>query len=145
MLTNNFGNMCFTWNTLNILMNHQAKKIFPNYILWNDSDVYDDEKIADIFSDYYSNVPLQLNANILNTNLDPISNVNVNLNTVLLEFEFLTSLEIFSVIEHLKVTKQDKNSVTIRLVKANNDFLSITINRMINQSLSDGVFPDDLK
>ena len=126
-------------------MNHQAKKIFPNYILWNDSDVYDDEKIADIFSDYYSNVPLQLNANILNTNLDPISNVNVNLNTVLLEFEFLTSLEIFSVIEHLKVTKQDKNSVTIRLVKANNDFLSITINRMINQSLSDGVFPDDLK
>ena len=57
----------------------------------------------------------------------------MNLNTVLLEFKPFTLLEVFAIIEQLKVTKQDKNSVPIRLVKANNDFLSVTISRMINQ------------
>ena len=61
--------MRFTWNTLNSLMDRSSKKNFPNYIFWNDSEIYDDKEIADIFSDCFANVPLQLDANILNTNL----------------------------------------------------------------------------
>jgi len=103
-------------------MGRQSKTIFANYIFWNNSEIYDDRKIADIFSDYFASVPLQLDANILNTNLDPLSYVNVNLNSVWLEFEPCTPPEVFSIIEQLKVTKQDKNSVPIKLVEADNDF-----------------------
>ena len=48
-------------------------------------------------------------------------------------------------ISNLKITKEDKNSVPIRLVIANKEILSHIICRMLNVSMANGFFPKSLK
>ena len=88
---------------------------------------------------------MELDANVPNTNLNPLQFINIDLNSSLENFEPCTPTEVSSIMENLKITKQDKNSVPIKLMLANRDVLSIVISDMINQAMRDGVFPSSLK
>ena len=145
LLKNNMGNIRFTWETLNYIMNRQIKDKSPNCILQGSREVYEDEEKANIFNNYFANVPLELDANVPNSNLNPLQFINIELNSSLENFEPCTPTEVSSIMEKLKITKQDKNSVPIKLMLANRDVLSIVISDMINQAMRDGMFPSSLK
>ena len=145
LLSNNFGNMRCVWKILNGLMNREAKGSSPKSIITNNIEVCDDKHIADSFSDYFYNVPLELDSNVPDSNLDPLQFVNIDLNSHLFDFEPCTPDEVSSIISNMKITKQNKNSIPIRLFVANRDILSVGICDLINQSLSMGVFPNILK
>ena len=54
-------------------------------------------------------------------------------------------IEVKNIIENLKITKENKNSMPIRLLKDNKNVLAVVISHMINQSLRMGIFPNSLK
>ena len=145
LLKNNFGNIRFMWETLNSLMNRQSKDRSPGCILEGSREIYEDEEIANVFNNYFTNVPLELDENVPNTYLNPLHFINTDLNSSLVNFEPCTPIEVSSIMGNLKITKQDKNSVPIRLMLANRDVLSIVISDMINQAMRDGMFPSSLK
>ena len=53
--------------------------------------------------------------------------------------------ECSAIIDAMKITNEGKNNLPIRLLKANKDIFSPVISEIVNQSISTGVFPDQLK
>ena len=145
LFENNMCNARLTWETLNKLMNRRCSENLPNGIMRNDIEVVDEKEMANVFNDYFSSLPLQLDENVPSSNLDPLHFVNSNVVNTLHNLSPCTPLEISDIINNLKITRENKNSIPIKLLKANKDVLSVVISHMINQAFTLGVFPRSLK
>ena len=141
----NSGNARLTWESLNNLMNRRCSERLPKGILRDGIEISDDETMANIFNDYFSNLPLQLDRNVQSSNMDPLQFVNPNVTSVLENFSNCTPIEISTIIKDLKITREGKNSIPIKLLKANRSVLSVVISHMINQAFLIGTFPKSLK
>ena len=141
----NLSNARLTWETLNNLMDRRSSEKLPKSIVRNGVEIHDDETMANIFNDYLSNLPLQLDRDVPLSNLDPLHFVNPNIASTLVNFSHCTPTEISDIINNLKITREGKNSVPIKLIKANKSVLSVVICHMINQAFSMGTFPRLLK
>ena len=140
----NIGNIRTTWKTLNNLMGRCNTRSIT-CLLDHDTEIYDDKKIANLFNDYFTNIPIELDSKIEHTASDPTSFISVNLQSVLSEFEQCTPLEVCSIISNLKITKESKNSIPIQLIISNKETLSVVISDMVNRSIRDCIFPNSLK
>ena len=141
----NFGNARLTWETLNKLMDRRSSEKLPKSVMRNNIEIFDDKYVANIFNDYFSNIPLQLDENVPFSNLDPLHFINPNLVSTLNNLSPCNPIEVGLIINNLKITRENKNSIPIRLLKANKDVLSVVICHMINQSFTMGTFPSSLK
>ena len=141
----NYGNARLTWQTLNRIMDRVNCDKLPKSLLGNNIEICDDELMANVFNDYFANVPLQLDDNVSPSIYDPLHFVNPSVENVLNSFTPCNSIEVKIIIENLKITKENKNSMPIRLLKDNKNVLSVVISHMINQSLRMGIFPSSLK
>ena len=130
----NSGNARLTWETLNNLMDRRCSEKLPKSILRNGIEISDDETVANIFNEYFSNLPLQLDENVQVSNMNPLHFINPNVSSTLENFAHCTPLEISTIINDLKSTREGKNSVPINLLKANRSVLSVVISHMINQA-----------
>ena len=144
LFQNNMGNSRATWKTLNDLMGRKRKSCIK-YLLNGNDEIHDDKGIADLFNNYFTNIPLTLDSMIPNSSIDPTSFISVNLQSYLSEFQPCTPFEVSSIISNLKITKENKNSVPINLIIVNKDLLSVVISNMINHAMTQCVFPDCLK
>ena len=111
----------------------------------NGIEIVDDVEMANFFNDYFSSLPLQLDQNVPSTNLDPLHFVNPNVVTTLDNLSPCNPLEISDIIKKMKITRENKNSVPIKLLQANKEVLSVVISHMINQAFTSGIFPRSLK
>ena len=100
--------------------------------------------ICEKFSEYFSNIPLQLNQNIPSSSFNPLSAVPL-CNHAPLVLDLCTPNECALIIKNLKNTKQGINSVPIEFLKNNSDTLSVIFSNCINLCMNEGFFPDILK
>ena len=142
-----FGNMKATWRILNDIIGKSDKKCAIKSIVHDNQEIYDREEIANVFANYFENVPLELDRNVINTDIDPLSFIPEScvINSYLNEFNLCTPVEIESIIKNLKITKDHRNSVPVSLIRANRDIISNPLCSLINNSLSSGIFPCSLK
>ena len=61
------------------------------------------------------------------------------------QYDPCTSMEVLSLISSIKITKQIKDSVPVRLLVANKDIISIPLSRLFSQCMLNGIFPDSYK
>ena len=61
-----------------------------DYLVSNDVQIHDATQIATILNDYFINVVSELNSVIPETPIDPISYINVTLNSTLNNFDHCT-------------------------------------------------------
>ena len=141
----NLGNMRATWAVLNLLMDRNRKASSINCIIYDGDETRDYSVIASVFSDYFHNVTAQLNSMIPAATIDPLSYINNDIVSTLSNFEPCTPVEISNLLKNLKNTKQNKNSVPIKLVISNRDLICPFICNLINHSMNQGVFPESLK
>ena len=140
----NVNNARSTWKILNGLMNRTKNKDFLRTVLNDGVEFHDDKCIAEVFSDHFANIPIQLDSKIQNSGVDPLDFVDFN---VLSPFVLdpCSSLECFTVIRNLKMTKNEKDSIPVKLFIANADILSEVVCGMINLCLTSSIFPNSLK
>ena len=75
--------------------------------------------------------------------MDPHNYVSPNLSEPF-ELTPFTPDEYFQILSQIKLTKEEKNCVLIKLSKTNRDRLSLVISDMINRSKAVGAFPESL-
>ena len=144
LFNQNLNNMRNTWKTLNHLMDRKTKESKCTSLMSNDILYSNDSDIAEIFSDYFAKIPVELENNLPKNNIDPTSLIP-NVPHRLSHFELCIPSEVSDIIMNLKLTKQNRDSVSIRLIKDNVDTIAPVVSDLINQSLVEGVFPDCLK
>ena len=143
----NINNMHATWKTLKFLMNGTTEPNVIRSLCYNGNVFSEDMDICEIFSDFFAKIPLELEAKLPEINADATENIFVPLDN-LVEPSILslsTPLEVSNIISNLKISKQDKNCIPIRLLIANRDILSTIISHILNLCMNAKFFPDFLK
>ena len=144
LFAQNFDNIRKTWKTINFLIGTNNRGNSIKKLILNGVEYSDDSSLAEIFSDHFSSISAALQANIPRSYRNAADMVGVH------DFEpfFLdpcTPDECSAIIDAMKITNEGKNNLPIRLLKANKDIFSPVISEIVNQSISTGVFPDQLK
>ena len=144
LFNRNMNNMRATWKTLNNLMGKTARSGSPGLLRYNGVEYGDDSDICEILSDYFYKVPLELDSEVPQSDLDPTVNVNNYVHAPLV-FSPCTPDEVSEIIAKLKPTKQGKNNIPINLLVSNRDILAPIFCTFLNSCIEKQVFPNPLK
>ena len=142
----NRNNIIKTWSIIRsiISMNPKSKQNIKK-IVYNNIEYINNLEIADIFNEFYSRIALDLDNEIPNVNsTDPLSYFTQNSIPTLYLWP-VSFNECNTVICQLKNVKQNKNSISVQLIKLISCYIAPVICDLINLSFSTGVFPDVLK
>ena len=115
-----------------------------NRILWSNIEYSDPGDIAEFFNNYFSSIATELDDILPASALDPLHYMR---NKILssLSLEPVTPAEVSTIISDLKLTKQHKNNIPVKLIIYFRTVLCVTLCDMINQSFTQGKFPEPLK
>ena len=145
LLTHNMNNARSTWKILNSLMNRSNNAGAIKSLIVNNVEFTEDEKIAEIFSEYFYKIPVELDDEIPETNTDPTNYISSNSLYPGLTMDNCTPLECSEIISKLKITKEEKDCVPVKLMVANRNVLAPIVSELINRSMTEGIFPETLK
>ena len=145
LFKNAIGNARDTWRGLNEVMGRKMEKNRIKCVLSGGVEITDDKGIAETFNNYFHNIPRELDSKLPLTSMDPLEYINVQIESMIHQYDPCTSMEILSIISSIKITKQSKNSVPVRLLVANKDIISIPLSHLFNQCMLNGIFPDSYK
>ena len=113
----------------------------------NGENTTDEQKIADAFNFYFSNVAKKLDDEIPNlgrsNDFEGVLDDDINPNSFFLYP--VTKNECENLISHLNDTYYGLDSLSGKMFKKVKDLLSYPLSILINQSFSSGIFPDILK
>ena len=131
------------WKLMHNLMGKDKSKNDIDYIFLNDEKITNNEAMANIFIDYFANVGNQLDNNLERSHLDPCLYVKRSENSF---YPFPVSLhELENIINNLKVTKCNVNTLPVKLFKNLSPLLIGPLSSIINSSFMTGIFPSVLK
>ena len=139
------GNMAKTWSVLNELMGkkHNAKSIKQLEI--NNQITENQQEIADKFNDYFINIGPTL-AKKIQASKKLLSEYHIRSYSDSMFLFPTTDMEIINIIHDLKnSSSSDYNGIPVKVIKQCSTELSHKLTYINNQSMSDGIFPDQLK
>jgi hypothetical protein len=110
----------------------------------NNSIIHNGRSVANVLNIFFCSAADNLNAQIPNTNIDPISYLPVPA-PYSMYLVPSTAAEVFSVIKSLPLKGCDSQSIPTIIYKTFNDILSPLISILFNESLKSGIFPACLK
>jgi hypothetical protein len=135
-----------SWKTLNSLLNrnNQEEKL-PEFLRVNGEQITSEQRIVNALNLHFSTIGSKLASSIENTN-DTFATFMNNPPNVNFSFEQVSIELVASITDKL----QPKNSsaddgISTKLIKHLKDLISRPLTFLINQSLSEGRFPDILK
>jgi exonuclease III len=137
-----------TWETVNDVMNKaKQNKEFPNYFNHKNNKLTDPTDIAKHFNDFFINIGPELANSIDTANkrpfLDYLKNNNINSQ---FSFKTVSESDVSKIIKNLKNKKSmGHDNISSILLKIGSEFLISPITKTINQSLTNGHFPNKLK
>jgi len=136
-----------TWITIKSIINKMGdKKEIPNHIMINGKKVCDKITIANQFNQFFVDIGPKYSENI---EIPPDSNFNDYLRyqeSTSFQFTSITPEQVVKIIENLKSkSSYGVDRISNRLLKQIKYELSEPIAVIINQSISQGIFPDKLK
>lgn len=144
LLEKNRNDIRGTWRVIGSLATGGASNSSINRILWSNIEYSDPGDIAEIFNNYFSSIATELDEILPASALDPLHYMR---NKILssLSLEPVTPAEVSTIISDLKLTKQHKNNIPVKLIIYFRTVLCVTLCDMINQSFTQGKFPEPLK
>ena len=138
--------MKMTWKLLLSAIGRTTDKgKFPSYFTVNDKQVSDKFKIAEAFNKYFSNIGKKTSESV------PISRKNYsqyleNPNPNSMFLEPVEPAQVLSIVRKLKAkTSSGHDQISTRLIKDAIDNILHPITYIINKSLENGIFPQQLK
>ena len=135
-----------TWVEIKSIINKANSKQFPSSFILSDTEITEDKSIANHFNTYFSKIGTNLAASLDSNNLKDFKlYLNKNFNHTF-ELELVNENEIMKIINEL----QPKNSnghdeISNKLLKKLSPILIQSLTLIINQSITTGIFPDQLK
>ena len=142
-LEDNKTNLRKVWDTLNVVIHREKRKKMNSTFKYKDSEVNNEQQIAQLFNKYFLNVPRNLYKALPPETEDPTSYMKTNVNSL-----YLTPTDADEVLSLLKDMKNSSagydgiSSITVKYVA--NELLEPLIH-ICNISLSLGEFPDEMK
>jgi hypothetical protein len=139
------SNLRKSWKIINEVINRKKRINIKNDNLnINGIRTGDPDMIANHFNRYFTNIGLNLDSKIPNTLTNPIQFIqNKQANSIFLNP--CTEDEIGKIIDRLKHCATGWDGIPASLIQANKDIFNIILTHIINLSLSQGVFPSELK
>ena len=138
------NNVSKTWNVIREILGPGTVRRSCTKLISNDREITNNSEIAEIFNDYFSQIATALDSSLPNSPIDPLTYVKPNL-TASLHLTPTTADECSDLISELKLTKTDKDSLPVSLLKNNKDILSPILSKIINLCFKYSTFPNTLK
>ena len=133
-----------TWSVIRTLLAKKTSSTSIKCILVNGRMLCDKLEIAEHFNEYFTNVAGILDSNIPLSEISPLSYVTPNIQSSFLCYPVREN-KVVDIVQNVKNTAVSINEVPVRLLKAVKSVVATPITRLINNSISEGKFPDALK
>ena len=127
------------WDLIKKLMGCKKNSTYISEMEFNDQIVTDQGEIVEKLNHYFTNIALNLDRNLPDSQDDPAAQIDSNLKTFYL-FP-VAPQECLRVIKNLKITKSDINHIPVKIFKLVAPYLIEPLCKLINLSFSTGVFP----
>ena len=143
----NTANMKNLWTGIKAIINTKSKSSLQNIsqLVVDDKTHTNLQDTAHIFNKFFVNVSSQVCPEIPRTKKSPLDYLKIrNVNSIF--FKPIVSVEIQDIISGLDNSKSSgPYSVPVKLLKVLNPQISELLAQIFNESLSVGIFPDELK
>ena len=136
-----------TWNTVNLILSKGAnKKDFPSSFMCDGTEITDKSLISNKFNEYFATIGPKLAAKITDTTNNSFkSYLKNNINSTF-NFKIVSTETIQNIFKDLKPKKSSgHDELSIALLKNISHNISAPLTQIINQSLTTGIFPAELK
>ena len=135
-----------TWKTINsVIKDSNPDGKFPSLIRKHDEVISDEYEIINEMNSYFINIGKNLAPNSTKK-YDEFSDTFASISNHTFKFELVTENCVLKIINELKSKDtMDVNGLSTKLLKIVSDILYRPITIIINQSLSSGIFPKQLK
>ena len=134
-----------TWKIMHDLIGKNVANRKIKKLLIDNTMFTEDKDISERFNEFFKTAVTSLNENLPPSNTSPISYVSNSPVESLFSFEPITVSDCSLIIKNLKLTKNDINSIPVKLFISLHVYLSYPITKLINSSFNVGIFPDSLK
>ena len=145
LLDENKNNLKKSWNVMKNIINCNKQKQYDNEFIIRGEINKNKQQIADAFNDYFVNIGKTLSEKIPSTTTDPASymqTVNVQQSIFL---NATDAIEVSTILKTIKTKSTGWDDIHIDVLKQSTDTLMDTLVYLINSSLSQGIFPNELK
>ena len=136
-------NMKRYWIILNQISGKTKNKNEIVEILDGNNSLTSKPEIVSKFSDFFSNIALQLDNDLQNSTESPLQYLTSNPRSFFCSP--VTESEVEKLILNSKITKTDVNQMPIKILKNLRYYVSAPLSKIINSSFLSGIFPHDLK
>ena len=133
------NNIRTTWKHIKNIAFSSNKKTEITKLIVNNIEYSNPNEICEVLNDFFCNVGTEIDNSIPSTNYDPITHVTNNTNSMFLYPAIDTECSI--IIQNLKNSKQDLDTLPVAILKEHSHILSPVIADLINVCFSTGVFP----
>lgn len=147
LLEHNKNNLKTTWKTIKEIINKKKRSSVVQSFKYNNTEIKDPKLIARHFNDFFINVGDSLSKKIPHTNVTAASFLQ-NYNRQFINTIFLkpaTENEIILNFKKLKSSSSGSDEISPKVLKYCHLPLIQPLKHIINLSLSQGVFPNELK
>lgn len=136
-----------TWEVIKSLLNTKStKRDFPSFFLIDNHQVSNEQKIADNFNKFFSNIGTLLASKIQTSLLPNFATYLRNPTGHTFNFNELSTTEFIKIVNDFKPkTSVGVDNLSMKLFKKISPCLAQSLTVIINQSLNTGIFPKDLK
>ena len=132
-----------TWIEINSIINKASSKHVPSCIIINDTEITENKSIANHFNTYFNNIGQKLAANLDSNNLKDFKSKNFNHT---FELKLVNDNDIIKIINELQPNNSNgHDEISNKLLKTLASTLIQSLTFIINQSMTTGIFPDQLK
>jgi exonuclease III len=143
-LKQNQSNIKKSWCIIKEIINKKINKQISNEFIINGHKTSNKNTIATAFNQYYVNVGPTLAKSIPPVNINPTSYIEkYNENTLFLNPT--CSGEIKTIIKNLKDSSPGYDDIQVKIIKLTQDYYVAILAHLINMSLTQGLFPNELK
>lgn len=136
-----------TWDTINeILHKNKTKSQLPNYFNINGDHISEPKVIADNFNSFFVNIGPNLANNIDINNKPSFESYLRNKPNTKFHFDVINKDTILKIMKNMKPKSScGIDKMSLKLLKLGTPHIIEPLTVIINQSLTSGIFPDDLK
>ena len=144
LFTNYRNNTRKLWQSINNLTKNTYAWTKIDRIVVDNKRLSSPSDMSDAFNDFFVNIASRLESNLPKTDLDPLDNLSPrNINEM--PIPNISLNEVVKVIKSLKNKTCNTNDFAPKIIKNNVHLLATPLTQLINQSVSQGKFPQKLK
>ena len=143
----NKNDMKRTWTTINEILNRTKKSVdFPKYFIIDGQKITNKKSIADNFNTFFANVGLTLSRKIRSNSDKSIHHFLTRPVISSFAFNTISNSDVMKIIQELKPKGSfGHDLISTKLLKQIAHIIVTPLTLTINQSLTTGIFPDQLK